>query len=83
VAGKAAADLLVEDNTQKGSMHTQSVIIVNAAELPEFVHEEIHVAPAGVAPGLGFPKDCSKKISFWGFEIRDKGMQKEYDSNKH
>jgi hypothetical protein len=42
VAGRAAAELLVEDNTQKGIMHTQFVVMVNKAELPEFVYEEIH-----------------------------------------
>jgi hypothetical protein len=42
VAGKAAAGLLVKGNTQKGIMHTQFVVIINKAELPEFVYEEIN-----------------------------------------
>jgi len=36
VAGKATADLLVEDNTQKEIMYTQFFFLVNKAELPEF-----------------------------------------------
>jgi hypothetical protein len=42
VVGKAAAGLLVEDNTQKGIMHTQFVVIINKADLPDLVFEEIH-----------------------------------------
>src|SRR5438046_8162427 len=53
VAGKAAAELLVEDNTQRGIMHTQFVVIFNKAELPEFVHEEIHAwLPLGCMESL-------------------------------
>jgi hypothetical protein len=45
VAGKASAELLVEDNTQKGIMHAQFIVVVNKAEFPEFVYEEIHAWP--------------------------------------
>ena len=38
----ADAGLFVEDNTQKRSVHPQSAVIVNEAELSEFVHEKIH-----------------------------------------
>jgi hypothetical protein len=59
--GKATADLLVEDNTQKGIVYTQFFSIVNKAELPEFVHGEFHVLPQAYSPGLRFPKDFFKK----------------------
>jgi len=81
--GKATADLLVEDNTQKGIVYTQYFSKVNKAELPEFVHGEFHVLPQAYSPAFAFRRIFSKRNSFWGLEIRDKGIQIEYDSNKH
>ena len=42
VSGETRSELLVENNTEKRIMHSQSVVVVNESELPEFVHEEIH-----------------------------------------
>ena len=39
----AKVGLLVKDNTEEGRVDVETVIVVlNEAELPEFVHEEIH-----------------------------------------
>jgi hypothetical protein len=34
--------LLVQDNTQEGFVDLKSAIVMNEAQFPEFVHEQIH-----------------------------------------
>jgi NRPS condensation-like uncharacterized protein len=38
----AAMQLIVQDNTKQRTIHLQSTVVLNEAELSEFVHEEIH-----------------------------------------
>jgi hypothetical protein len=39
------ARLLVKNHTEERTMHLQSTVIVNEAQLSEFVHENIHMPP--------------------------------------
>jgi hypothetical protein len=40
--GEAGLSLLVQDNAKKRAIHLQPAVVLDEAQLPEFVHEEIH-----------------------------------------
>jgi len=40
--GEAGLSLLVQDNAEKRAINLQPVVVVDEAQLSEFVHEEIH-----------------------------------------
>ena len=42
VARSTNSQLIVQDDTEKRTMHLQSAVVVNEPELSELVHEEIH-----------------------------------------
>jgi hypothetical protein len=46
VAPPGSNCLFVQDNTQEGSVDVETAIVLNEAQLPEFVHEEVN-------PGAG------------------------------
>jgi hypothetical protein len=35
-------ELLVQDNAKKRAMHLQAAVVLDEAQLSEFVHEEVH-----------------------------------------
>ena len=37
--------LVVEDDTQQGTVNLQAPVVVNEAQLPKLVHEETHPGP--------------------------------------
>jgi hypothetical protein len=41
-AGLSGILLVVEDDTEEGTVHVDATIIVQEAQLPELVHEETH-----------------------------------------
>jgi len=40
--GEAGLELLVQDNAKERAIHLQPTVVVDEAQLSEFVHEEIH-----------------------------------------
>jgi hypothetical protein len=41
LASRGARGLLVQDNTQEGSIDVQPAIVTNETQFPEFIHEKI------------------------------------------